>query len=59
MSPLHIDAGNFCTYVSPAAGTKLWLLLGPEGPAPPDHLSMIDPTKYKWVGIVLNAGDTL
>ena len=59
MSPLHIDAGKFCTYVRPAAGTKLWLLLDTEGPAPPDHLSVMDPTKYKQVGIVLNAGDTL
>ena len=31
---LWFIAGKFCTYVYPVAGTKLWLLLNPEGPAP-------------------------
>jgi hypothetical protein len=59
MSPVHINAGKFASYIQIVMGTKLWLLLDPEGPDAPDDLGEMVHTNHKWVGVLLRPNDIL
>jgi hypothetical protein len=64
MSPIHFDAGKFCTMVNVLAGYKLWLVRntggeGPLGQTAPGDLSKCDIKSLDWVGCVLGPGHKL
>jgi hypothetical protein len=59
MSPIHFDAGKFCTIVEVITGYKLWLVRDTTGPTAPEDLSECDIESLKWVGIVLGPGHKL
>jgi hypothetical protein len=59
MSPIHFDAGKFCTLVNVLAGHKLWLVRDTSGPKLPQDLSKYDIKSVKWTGCVLGPGHKL
>jgi hypothetical protein len=59
MSPVHFDAGKFCTQVKVLAGHKLWLVRDMTGSSAPGNLSECDVTSLSWIGCVLGPGHKL
>lgn len=59
MSPIHYDAGKFCTVVEVVAGHKLWLVRDTTGPEAPEVLTKCDIKSLKWIGLVLGPGHRL
>jgi hypothetical protein len=61
MSPIHFDAGKFCTMVNVLVGHKLWLIpnTGKGGRMAPGDLSKCDIKSLDWIGCVLGPGHKL
>jgi hypothetical protein len=59
MSPIHFDAGKFCTIVKVMSGYKLWLVRDTTGPSAPGDLAKCDIKSLKWIGCLLAPGHWL
>ena len=60
MSPVHFDAGKFCTMVHVLTGHKLWLVRDTTGPETPGNLGeCANIESLRWIGCVLGPGHKL
>src|SRR3977135_3576302 len=62
-SPIHRDAGGFCTYLRVHAGYKMWFMhnriTNPRGPPLANDLVNTDMFCQDWEGLLLGPGHVL
>ena len=61
MSPVHVDAGKFATFIWVHTGTKLWFIRDtPSGGTSFDKpVNETNPLKHQWTGVLLKPGHSL